>query len=118
MNPLDPLHIGRNIRYARNRMGYTQEELGYLVHVSSSHISHIENGTTHASLDTIFRIADALHTSIDALLLEQYEYPALAMEYQILRAYRALSRDQQELVIRFLAILVRNRRVSLRKFLR
>lgn len=67
---LDYARVGERIRLARERAGLTQAQLGEQTDLSTAHIGHIERGTRIASLETIFRIAQALHTSTDFFLLD------------------------------------------------
>ena len=43
---MDWIKLGRNVKYARARKGYTQAEVAELTGYSVQHLSHIENGTT------------------------------------------------------------------------
>ena len=67
---LDYAAIGRRIRAAREAEGITQAELGERADLSTAHIGHIERGTRIASLEAIFCIAQALHTSVDSFLMD------------------------------------------------
>lgn len=67
---LDYARMGERIRMARERAGLTQAQLGERTDLSTAHIGHIERGTRIASLETVFRIAQALHTSTDFFLLD------------------------------------------------
>ena len=48
---MDWIKLGRNVKYARARKGYTQAEVAELTGYSVQHLSHIENGTTKMSID-------------------------------------------------------------------
>lgn len=65
---LDYLAIGKQIRKFRKRNNWTQEKLSEQTNISKQHISHIENGGTKLSLQTLINIANALETSVDQLL--------------------------------------------------
>ena len=43
---MDWIKLGRNVKYARARKGYTQAEVAELTGYSVQHLSHIENGTS------------------------------------------------------------------------
>ncbi|MBQ6401379.1 MAG: helix-turn-helix transcriptional regulator [Firmicutes bacterium] len=60
--------IGKRIRKARKKLNYTQERLAEKVNLSAPHMSHIENGKTKVSLPSLILIANALQTTVDALL--------------------------------------------------
>ena len=110
MNDLDLMRLGDSIRTARMRAGYTQDQFARLCRTSASHMSHIENGTSQASLETVYRIAAALKLSVDALLADQYEEQITAMETLMIHYYRSLDRFQQEVTVRFLDEYLRCRR--------
>lgn len=62
--------IGMRIRHLREAAGLTQAELGERADLSTAHIGHIERGTRIASLEAMFRISQALHTSIDSFMMD------------------------------------------------
>jgi transcriptional regulator with XRE-family HTH domain len=64
----DCANIGPRIRAARIRQKLTQEKLGQIIGVGTTHISHIETGSTLPSMDTFVRILNALGCSADELL--------------------------------------------------
>lgn len=69
---MDYFSIGANVRAARHSQGLTLEALAELANIGANFLGKIERGTSIPSLETIVKLANALHTSLDALL-----YPAL-----------------------------------------
>ena len=67
---LDYVALGVRIRKARKEKQVTQERLGEICELSTAHIGHIERGTRIPSLDTLFRIAQALNVSMDYLIFD------------------------------------------------
>lgn len=67
---LDYVALGMRIRKARKERHVTQEQLGEICELSTAHIGHIERGTRIPSLDTLFRIAQALDISTDYLIFD------------------------------------------------
>ena len=67
---LDYNAIGRRIRSARNALKMTQGRLCEKVGISTSHMSHIEHGSTKVSLPTLVALANALGTTVDDLLYD------------------------------------------------
>lgn len=67
---LDYVALGTRIRKARKEKQVTQERLGEICELSTAHIGHIERGTRIPSLDTLFRIAQALNVSMDYLIFD------------------------------------------------
>lgn len=67
---LDYIELGMRVRQARKKQNVTQEQLGELCELSAAHIGHIERGTRIPSIDTLFRIAQALDVSMDYLIFD------------------------------------------------
>lgn len=65
--------IGQRIKFARIRKGITQETLAEKADVSVTHISNIETGRTKLSVDVLIKIANALTSSSDEILLGNIE---------------------------------------------
>ena len=61
-------NIGRRIKLFRKRRGLTQNELAEVIGKSPVYISYLESGVKGLSLETFVDIANALHSSADALL--------------------------------------------------
>ncbi|MCY0901580.1 MAG: helix-turn-helix transcriptional regulator [Firmicutes bacterium] len=59
--------LGSRIRILRQRKGLTQQEIGFRTGISIPHISSIERGQRHPSLDYAVRIAEALGVPIGYL---------------------------------------------------
>ena len=62
--------IGKRIRNIRIKQKMTQRKLADKIDKTSTHVSHIENGTTKLSLIAIVDIANALNTTVDRLLCD------------------------------------------------
>ena len=69
MNDLDYHAIGTRVRELRFDRGLSQEELAAVVAVSTSFIGHIERGEKIASLYTMSKLATALGTTLDYMVL-------------------------------------------------
>ena len=59
---------GRVIRQLREERGVTQEVLSGLAALSRSHLADIERGSVSASVDTLWRICDALGLRLSDLI--------------------------------------------------
>ena len=64
------IDLGKQIRKRRKAKNLSQETLAEKVDVGTTHISHIETGSTKLSLKTFIRIANALDVSADELLCD------------------------------------------------
>ena len=56
--------IGKQVKKAREKKGWSIPELAHAVDVSSDIIVHIEDGTQPFNIDTCLRIAFALETEL------------------------------------------------------
>ena len=67
---LDYKALGKRIKEQRLKRHLTQEQLGEIVGVNTSNISHIERATTQVSLSSLVKIANALGTTLDQLVCD------------------------------------------------
>ena len=102
---IDYAVLGLNIKTKRQSNKLTQEELAEMVGCNPSHISNIENNYTKASLNTLLAIASSLNTSIDSLLLDQYNNQSLALDNEISNAIAGFDIDMKERVLRIIKAL-------------
>ncbi len=75
------IQIGTNIQAARERAGYTQEELSELLGMTPNHLSAIERGVSGISLDALQKLCLLLGISADYVLFGE---PAADDEAQML----------------------------------
>lgn len=68
---LDYAAIGKNIRTIRKARNFSQEQLAEKIWISTTHMSHIETGSTKLSLSVLVDIAEALQVGTDELLSTQ-----------------------------------------------
>ena len=64
------VEIGRNIKKRRIQMGITLRGLAQNINISPSFISQVESGKVSPSLSSLTMIADALNTTVGALVDE------------------------------------------------
>lgn len=62
--------LGLNIAFYRKKLGLTQEQLAEKAGLERSRVSKTEIAWTGTSLDTVYRIADALEVEPYKLFLE------------------------------------------------
>jgi transcriptional regulator with XRE-family HTH domain len=60
--------FGRNLRKARRRAGFSQEELGRLTSLHRTHIGYMEMGNRLPRADNLIKLASALAIAVDELL--------------------------------------------------
>ena len=99
---LDYGKLGLTIKEVRQSKGLTQEMLAEIVGCNTSHISNIENNHTKVSLNVLLSIANALDTSIDYLLTDQYNDPTLALDNEISRVLSTFDIEWKQRILRIL----------------
>lgn len=91
-----------SMREFRKAAGLTMKQLGEIVGMSESTISLYERGFHEPDIETMTRIADALHVSIDRLLgREQQEKPASPTISIVARGMEGMTEEEQQ---RFIAM--------------
>ena len=73
--PIDYAKLGDRIRLIRSQQGISQEKLAEMINLSRENINRFENALRGLSLDSLVDIANALHVSVDDLLVDSLEYP-------------------------------------------
>lgn len=61
--------IAENLRFLREKRGYTQEQLAEMVGLSVSHISKVESGQRHVGMKTYLHILRTLEAKQDEYVL-------------------------------------------------
>ena len=65
---MDYIRLGSRIRQERLKLGLTQSKLAEDVDISDAYMGHIERGERSLTLDTLIRLVNRLHVSVDYLL--------------------------------------------------
>ncbi len=65
---LDPIVVGNVIQRYREAKGLSQEVVSGLAGIGRTHLSAIERGTRRPTLDTFFKIAEAMRIRPSVLL--------------------------------------------------
>lgn len=68
---LDYAVIGKRIRAIRKSRNLSQEQLAEKIWISTTHMCHIETGSTKLSLSVLVDIAEALQVGTDEILSTQ-----------------------------------------------
>ncbi len=61
--------VGEQVREMRRARKMTQAELARKAGLSKNYISEIERGVTHATLESLFSISDAMDANLSTLLI-------------------------------------------------
>lgn len=67
---LDPVIVGKVIQQFREDKGVSQEVLSGLAGIGRTHLSSIERGVRRPTLETFFRIAEALQIKPSTMMAE------------------------------------------------
>ncbi len=72
---MDPVEIfGRNVRAARTKKKWTQEDLAAKTGLAPAQISRIERGAREIRLTTLVRLLTALEAGPEALMIGLYPH--------------------------------------------
>ena len=70
---LDPIKVGRVIAFFRQQKGMSQEVLSGLADIGRSHLSAIERGERKPTLETLYRICNALDIKMSTVIMKLEE---------------------------------------------
>lgn len=65
---LDPIIVGKIIQQVREDRGLSQEVVSGLADIGRTHLSAIERGTRRPTMETFFKIANAMDIDASSLL--------------------------------------------------
>ena len=105
MKDLNFEQIGKKLKKIRLSKNLTQEYVANIADVNTSHISNIENSRVKVSLSTIVQICNALTTTVDYVLAEEYTQPSTAIEQEILHELKLCSDDTKEQILKIVKAL-------------
>lgn len=70
---LDPIKVGITVAFFRKQKGVSQEVLSGLADIGRSHLSAIERGERKPTLETVYRICNALDIKMSTFVLKLEE---------------------------------------------
>lgn len=76
---LDPIIVGNVIASFRRRKGISQEVLSGLADIARTHLSAIERGERKPTLETLYRISNALNVKMSDIVKEIEEAIAASL---------------------------------------
>lgn len=97
--------IGRKIKEIRLANGLTQEYVATIADVNTSHISNIENNRAKISLPTLVHVCNALDTTIDYILADEYDQTSSILEQEILRELHSCTDHTKKQILEIVKIL-------------
>lgn len=102
MKEIDFVQISKKIRELRIEKGYTQEYIANMADVNTSHISNIENNRVRISLPTLVHVCNALDTTVDYILSDEYVSASSALDHEILLEIQSCSDNTKELLLKII----------------
>ena len=105
MNTVDFKRISKKLKEIRISKGLTQEYVANMADVNTSHISNIENNRVKVSLNTLVQICNALETTVDYVLSDEYRNSSSALDQNILNELQKCNKDTKERLLKIIQIL-------------
>ncbi|MCM1184139.1 MAG: helix-turn-helix transcriptional regulator [Roseburia sp.] len=102
---IDYEKLGLRIKETRISRNMTQDNLAQMVDCNVSHISNVENAHTKVSLAALLAIANALDTTIDYLLSDQYTKPENALDSAILKELEKCDNEKKERILKMIDLM-------------
>lgn len=96
--------IGKRIKEERLKRGLTQSEVAEISGITDNFLSYIENGKKQASLNTLYKIANALEVSLSKLFSD---VPSKKTNYSLTEQILPLLKDKSPKDKKFILDLVR-----------
>lgn len=109
---MDYYDIGQRIKACRKARKLSQEQLAEKVWISTTHMSHIENGSTKLSLPVLVDLAAALDVSVNELLSGQSSQGRSAGVEQI----KEILEDCSEKQLKIIAEIIKTTKAALDKY--
>lgn len=109
---MDYYAIGQRIRKFRKAHDWSQEELAEKVEISTTHMSHIETGSTKLSLPVLVALAKVLEVRTDDLLFDRAQSSRNAAVSEIMEVLSQCTTQQ----VRFLGDLVRDCKTAMDQY--
>ena len=110
---MDYYKIGQQIRKIRKAHGLSQEDLAERINISTTHMSHIETGSTKLSLPVLVDLANALDVRTDDLLYDSPAVPAGRALEEILTVIDSCTPQEAKII----ADVVKATKLSMDKYL-
>ena len=70
ISTLDSLKVGQTVSFFRKKKGISQEVLSGLADIGRSHLSAIERGERKPTLETLYRICNALDMKMSTFVIQ------------------------------------------------
>ena len=91
--------IGLRIRKLRRQKLWTQEKLSEIAEIAPDYLCRIESGKKHPSLKTILKLAHALDTTTDDLLIDVQKVKRHAFEKEEKSIFAGCTEKQKRFMV-------------------
>jgi len=96
--PVDYTKLGDRIRIIRSQQGMSQEKLAEIVKLARENINRFENASKGPSLDSLVDITNALHVSVDDLLVDSLQYPISTADSDLHRLLLDCNKIEEQII--------------------
>ena len=105
MKELDFTQIARKLKDTRIAKNLTQDYVASIADVNVSHISNIENNRVKVSLSTLVQMCNALDTTVDFILSDEYNDSISPIENEILHELNSCSPETKTTILKIVKAL-------------
>lgn len=105
MKELDFERISQKLKEHRIAQGITQEYVANIADVNTSHISNIENNRVKVSLSTLVNMCNALNTTVDSILEDEYTDTSSILDLEIMNSLHDCSITTKKQILKIIQIL-------------
>ena len=110
---LDYKEIGKRIRILRKQKNFSQEQLAEKVWISTTHMSHIETGSTKLSLPVLVDLANVLEVGTDEIL----ETPTSKQKTALLEDVEEILKNCTQAQVKVIFEIIKNTKKAMDQFL-
>ena len=96
--PADKIRLGGRIKQYRSNLDISQEELAERIDQSRVNMSRIENGQRAPGIDVLVDIANALHVSVDDLLVDSLDNSASTADSELHRLLLDCNKTEEQII--------------------
>ncbi|MBR2868336.1 MAG: helix-turn-helix transcriptional regulator [Clostridia bacterium] len=107
-NDPDMSFVGKRLREERNRLHYTQEEVGEMIGVTPAYIGHMERGERGFSIETLVKLCNCYKVTIDYLFKDVIKQDKNSITEQIKLLLRDKDEEQQKAILDIMKAVIRN----------
>ena len=96
--PVDYNKLGERIKHIRTQHQLSQEKLAEKSDLSRENINRFENASKFIGVEALVSIANALHVSVDDLLVDSLEYPVSTADSELHRLLLDCNKIEEQII--------------------